>query len=415
MSEATALANDLQNDPTIGTETIADLLFTVTHRSESGRHTEQYYARGVNFWRDILPEKIYFGLLGKQAGDKMTLPLPAGLVYPSHEPRQVLTIPMSRFRGKTPNGTTVSPQPGRYYPKGLLEGLAGIFPQNAEPFRCIRVDTSQITVDMNHPMAAVDTRLTVDVQDVRIKGAERGGTSVDWIGSLTTGPGMQIRHDGNRTDFFSQAPFERSDESPDDRFYRLPRFVNHLDDRAIGLIGALYGSLLRPGGRVLDLMSSWVSHLPPELKPAELTGLGMNRSELAANDRLDRAVVHDLNRNPMLPFDSGSFDAVVCTVSVEYMTRPLDVFEEISRVLKAGGTFVVTFSNRWFPPKVVRIWRELHDFERVGLVLEYFRNAGGFTALETLSIRGYPRPLHDRYFPELTLADPVYAVWGRKP
>jgi SAM-dependent methyltransferase/FKBP-type peptidyl-prolyl cis-trans isomerase 2 len=414
MNEATELSSDLQTRPVIGTETLADILFTLAYTSASGTHTERYYARGVNFWRDILPESIYFRLMGKRAGDSVTLPMPAGQLYPAHQPQQVLTIPMSRFRDRLPNGTRVSPRRGRYYPKGLLEGLTGVFPQNTEPFRCVDVEPSRLTADMNHPLAATATQLTADIQDVRIKAAERGGTSIDWFENLTSGPGMQVRNASENTDFFVQSPFERSDESPDERFYRMPRFVNHLDDQAIELIGALYGSQLKPNMRVLDLMSSWVSHLPPDLKPLELTGLGMNRAEMTANERLDRAVVHDLNRNPELPFDSGYFDAVICTVSVEYMTRPFDVFEEISRILKADGTFIVTFSNRWFPPKVVRIWQELHDFERMGLVLEYFMNAGKFTALETLSIRGYPRPIYDRYFPELQLADPVYAVWGRK-
>ena len=414
MNESSALADELHPLPAVGTETLADILFTLNYTSASGTHAERYFARGVNFWRDILPEDIFMRLMGKQAGDRVSLPVPAGQVYPARQPQQVMTLPMSRFRGKMPNGTKVSLQRGRYYPKGLLDGLTGVFPQNTEPFRCLDVDESRFTVDLNHPLAATDTRLTADIRDVRIKSAERGGTSIDWFGSLTTGPGMQVEN-GTRTDFFSQSPFLRSDESPDERFYRLPRFVNHLDDQAIELIGALYGRLVHPNMRVLDLMSSWVSHLPPGLKPLELTGLGMNRSELTANERLDRVVVHDINRNPVLPFDGGYFDAVICTVSVEYMTRPFDVFEEVSRILKSGGIFVVTFSNRWFPPKVIRIWRELHDFERMGLVLAYFRNADRFTALETLSVRGYPRPIYDRYFPELRLADPVYAVWGRKP
>lgn len=414
MNQASALAQDLHPLPVIGTEAIADILFTLNYTSGSGTHAERYFARGVNFWRDILPEELYFNLLGKQAGDRVSLPMPAGQAYPTRQPQQVMTLPMNRFRAKMHNGTKVSLRRGRYYPKGLLDGLTGVFPQNIEPFRCIDVEESHFTVDLNHPLAATDTLLTADIQDVRVKSAERGGTSIDWFGSLTTGPGMQIEN-GTGTDFFSQSPFLRSDESPDEHFYRLPRFVNHLDDQAIERIGALYGSLLHPKMRVLDLMSSWVSHLPPGLKPLELVGLGMNRSELTANERLDRGVVHDINKDPVMPFDSGYFDAVICTVSVEYLTRPFDVFEQICRILKPGGIFVVTFSNRWFPPKVIQIWRELHDFERMGLVLAYFRNDDRFTSLETLSIRGYPRPIHDKYFPELRLADPVYAVWGRKP
>ena len=404
----------VQIKPEIGADTLADILFSLAYKSPSAAHTEYYYARGVNFWRDVLPENLYFSLMGSQTGNKVNLPLPAGLTYPSHEARKEFTLPMNRFRGRMPNGTRVSPQRGRFYPKGLLEGLTGVFPQNTEPFRCIDIGGSHITVDLNHPLAAMDTHLTAEIQDVRIKNIERGGTSMDWLGNLAAGPGMQVRSKAGSTDFFSQTPYERSDESPDERFYRLPRFVNHLDDQAVELIASLYGRLLRPGMRVLDLMSSWVSHLPPELDLAALTGLGMNRSELTANERLDRIVVHDINRHPQLPFDNRFFDAVICTVSVEYMTQPFDVFEEVARILKPAGIFIVTFSNRWFPPKVVRIWRELHDFERMGLVLEYFQQAGKFTALKTLSVRGYPRPIYDKYFPELQAADPVYAVWGKK-
>jgi SAM-dependent methyltransferase len=161
-------------------------------------------------------------------------------------------------------------------------------------------------------------------------------------------------------------------------------------------------------------MSSWVSHLTPDLRLDVVTGLGMNRYEMEANERLNHFVVHDLNRQPMLPFEAESFDAVICTVSVEYLIRPFAVFEDISRLLKPNGLFIITFSNRWFPPKVVKIWEELHDFEKMGLVLEYFLKSEKYTYLETLSIRGYPRPIYDKYFPELLLSDPVYAVWGRR-
>jgi ubiquinone/menaquinone biosynthesis C-methylase UbiE len=125
-------------------------------------------------------------------------------------------------------------------------------------------------------------------------------------------------------------------------------------------------------------------------------------------------VVHDLNRDPRLPFAADRFDAVVCTVSVEYLTRPCEVFAETARVLKPGGLLIVTFSNRWFPPKAIRLWAELHEFERVGLVLEYFLKSGKYSALETVSMRGLPRPADDTYFNQYPCSDPLYAVWGRK-
>jgi SAM-dependent methyltransferase len=140
----------------------------------------------------------------------------------------------------------------------------------------------------------------------------------------------------------------------------------------------------------------------------------MNAEELAANPLLGERLVHDLNLEPRLPFEDQRFDAVVCTVSVEYLTRPFEVFAEVRRVLRPGGRFIVTFSNRWFPPKVIQAWQEAHEFERPGLVLEYFLRAGGFCDLETFSLRGLPRPADDKYADRLAHADPVYAVWGNR-
>jgi len=139
---------------------------------------------------------------------------------------------------------------------------------------------------------------------------------------------------------------------------------------------------------VLDLLSSWQSHLPDRMEFTRLAGLGLNDRELKNNNRLSERVVQDLNLNPVLPFESDSFDAVLCTVSVEYLTNPLAIFEEVSRVLRTDGYFIVTFSNRWFPTKAIRIWKELHEFERMGLVLEYFIRSGGFKNLQTYSFRG---------------------------
>ena len=145
-----------------------------------------------------------------------------------------------------------------------------------------------------------------------------------------------------------------------------------------------------------------------------LVGLGLNREELEKNSQLSEFVVHDLNADPTLPFEANTFDAVVNTASVEYLTDPLAVFKEVNRILRPEGHLIVTFSNRWFPSKAIKIWRELHEFERMGLVLEYFLRAGAFKDLQTYSIRGLPRPHDDKYYPELMFSDPVHAVWGRK-
>jgi SAM-dependent methyltransferase len=224
---------------------------------------------------------------------------------------------------------------------------------------------------------------------------------------------MQVRGNGRPTEFFSDDAFQREDETDDGQFYQNPRFVNHIDDKAISTISELYGSLIQPGMDVLDLMSAWRSHVPDNKGLNALVGLGMNAEEMADNPQLTDYRVHDLNVHPKLPFEDNSFDLVICTVSVEYLIHPDDVFVDVARVLRPGGTFVLTFSNRWFPPKAIRVWSDLHEFERVGLVLEYFLRTGKFNGLNTFSSRGWPRPETDKYYPEIFTSDPVYAVWGK--
>jgi SAM-dependent methyltransferase len=399
---------------TLSKNSAADLEFNMTHRSSLAEHTERYHARNVNMWRDLFHPQVYRRLVGATVGDRFAVDFRPGEIVAPYRNQQRFDIRPRQFNRNALNGNGPDPIPGRFYPKGLLRGITGIFPQNIEPFRVVDVEPSHITVEFNHPLSRSDLRLDVIVRSIRSKISEHGGTCNHWSEKVTDGPGMQIRENGKPTGFLTDHAFLRTDTDPDKNFYNKPRFVNHLDDMAMHLITELYGDLLEPEMAVLDLMSSWVSHLPVDLHLDVVAGLGMNRLELAANEQLTHYTVHDLNARPELPYEDSRFDAVICTVSVEYMTQPLLVFDEVARVLRHGGLFILTFSNRWFPPKVVNIWKGLHDFERMGLVLEYFSHGKQFINLETLSIRGFPRPVHDKYFSLTRLSDPVYAVWGWK-
>jgi hypothetical protein len=180
---------------------------------------------------------------------------------------------------------------------------------------------------------------------------------------------------------FPPGAFDRIDEGDDRAFYQPPRLVTHIDDGAIATLTDCYRGLLPPGGAVLDLMSSWVSHLPPELELGECVGHGMNAAELAANPRLSRWFLQDLNQDPALPLDTGAFDAALCCVSVQYLTRPVAVFTEVRRVLRPGAPFVVSFSNRCFLTKAVAVWRSLDIQRHAGLVALYAERAG-FASVE---------------------------------
>jgi len=172
--------------------------------------------------------------------------------------------------------------------------------------------------------------------------------------------------------------FQRLDESPDEDFYREPRLVTHIDDATIAALTQVYRELVPAGAHVLDLMSSWVSHLPPDVDYGRVIGLGMNRVELAENPRLTSFLVHDLNRSPELPFADATFDAVLNAVSIQYLTSPVEVFASVGRVLRAGGIHVVATSHRMFPTKAVAAWHSLPPGDRVRLIGAYFELAGGF-------------------------------------
>lgn len=196
--------------------------------------------------------------------------------------------------------------------------------------------------------------------------------------------------------------FRREDETDDAFFYRQPRLVTHIDDEAIGALRAFYRQVIPDGARVLDLMTSWVSHLPAGKPYSGVSGVGLNAVELAANPALTERVVQDLNRDPVLPWPDGCFDAAVVTVSVQYLTRPVEVFAEVGRVLRPGAPFVIAFSNRCFPSKAIAAWLERGPRGHAELVMEYFRLARAFAPARSFNIspgRGH---------------DPMYVVLAPK-
>lgn len=395
-------------------DALATMDFRVRWEHGGIRHSDRLRAQRVNFWRDILPAGLADGMAGPSGDGSVTLKFQPGQVLPASTPAAIYRVRRTDVEKRRVAGFEIEPRHGRFYPRGILRGLPGVYRENIQPFRCCGLEPEWLAADFNHPMSGKNLEVDVCIQDLRPKFEEHGGASVDWMEAALTGPGMQSRANGGPTCFFEDRPFERADENEDGRFYERPRLVKHIDDAAIEVVAGIYGRLIPPGADVLDLMGSWTSHLPENLALKSLAVLGMNRDEMNANPRSSERRVHDLNLQPVLPFGAERFDVVICTVSVEYLIRPFEVFNEVARVLKRDGRFILTFSNRWFPPKVIRIWPELHEFERMGMVLEYFLNSGKYRGLETYSVRGLPRPENDKYSGQIPYADPVYAVWGRK-
>jgi SAM-dependent methyltransferase len=198
---------------------------------------------------------------------------------------------------------------------------------------------------------------------------------------------------------FRPADFRRQDETSDNNFYSQPRFVYHIDDAAVNALTNYYRQVFTPGCSVLDICSSWVSHFPTDIPLGRTAGIGMNPLELAENKQLQAFAVKDLNIDPTFPFPDQSFDFVTCVVSVDYLNRPLEVFREIRRVLKPGGSAIISQSNRCFPTKAIDIWLRTNDYEHIFIIGSYFHYAGGFQPAEALDIS-----------PNKMMSDPMFII-----
>lgn len=372
----------------------------------------QYFAK-ANLWRDVFPAAMMDAFNEVHEGLQIECQLGAGEAVEPYTKQAIKTIKRSRFNTSPRPGLQVIPRHGRFYPRNFVRNESAITLDDHRPMRIIAINDEVMQIDLNSPLAPYPLTASVRIEKILPEIQEHGGRCNDFVyDMLQTGIGLQTGLGSQTTspvDFFSAEPFSRLDPRDDQLFYRTPRLVQHLDETARSNIEALYRSYLQPNMQVLDLMGSWVSHLPADMN-LSVTGLGMNEEELKQNPLLTDFIVTDLNTQASLPFDDNVFDVVVCTASVEYLIHPFGVFNEIARCLKPGGKCLMSFSNRWFETKAIRLWSELHPYERVGLVMAYFQQSGLFTDLATHALQHYPRPQDDKYSDRLLYSDPVYAV-----
>lgn len=388
--------------------------FSVQWQSPYTTHRDRVYAGKIDFWRDFFPGNMHDGIMALNIGEKYVEQFAPGILVPPYSNNHVRHIKKKDF-GKDRAAGAVTPVDGRYYPKDLAWKQLNCFPGDTTPFRIIGATETSLVADTNHPLARYALTVAAQILDVQKIAVQRGGSLTDIADLICqNGPGMQIPTEKAEMSMYGAYPFQRANDTGDTEFYRTPRLVQHLDDTARRHVRDIYGRLLQPGMQILDLMSSMESHLPGNSLDYDITGLGLNEEEMQRNKALSTYVLQDLNTVAILPFSDKTFDAVLCTVSIEYLTRPCAVMAEIERILRPGGVAVVVVSDRWFPGKEIEIWPDLHPFERQGYVLNLFRRQNGLIKLHTESIRGYPRPDDDRHSLSTFTSDPIFAVWGEK-
>ncbi|MCW8963775.1 MAG: methyltransferase domain-containing protein [Gammaproteobacteria bacterium] len=393
--------------------TYADIELKIIWQSSQATHTERHFFQGINFWRDFFPGMLGDKLMNAADGEWVTETMPANDIVPMHYPSNIVTLSISKIQPIGPGKIIITPQQGRFYPRRIIAGHAGVTGEEFLPLRVLGVEGDQFTIDLNHPLAKNRIEVSLRVVGERYPGKEeRGGRCNDVVyEALMGGIGIQTPLDSG-TDFYAEGAHDRIDDTDDAIHYKDANLEDTFDTSSGAQLTDLYGRLLQPGDHVLDMMCGAHSYLPDNINGLHVTGIGLNQEELTANRQLTDFVVHNVNKTPVLPFEDNTFNTIVFTAAVEYLTDPALTFRELHRITKPGGSIIVTFTDHWNTLKGILIWSELHPFERLGLTLDYFLKTEGITALHTETIQGLLRPEDDKYANKKLYADPIFAVYG---
>lgn len=380
-------------------------------------YKDRYFIIKTNFWRDFYPEQLDYKI--KRAELKQTLNInykPGDLLQFEITPSNIKTIPINKFDKYTNGPIPIEPMVGRFYPRGMLDGVEDCFKMDNRPFRILEKSHDTLKVDLNHPLGMFPIKLSATIIDVFDANQQNGGRCNDIAETITTnGPGFQTLLADSPFDFSQGMPFIRKIEDDDAVFYQsIDSTSPSVDRAAIEQLQQFYLEHLKDDSSILDLMAGPDSYLPDSLKNLNVTGLSIKEQDLQSNPALSQHTLHDLNKQPELPYDDQQFDTVICAFSVEYMIQPIKVFQEVARILKPGGAFLISFSERFYEKKVIALWDDLHLFERMGIVLEYFRQSDKFENLQTESIRGLIRHEDDPFISKTVHSCPIYMVSGKK-
>ena len=400
-------------------------------------YRDRYFLLKTNFWRDSYPAVLDYQLKRAELNQTIIVDYKAGdLLLEEFTRSNLKTIPLSQFNQYFQGPISIVPTVGRFYPRGMIEGVAGCFKLDDRPFRIVAKTDNSLDIDLNHPLSYFPIKLTATITDIFDANQQNGGRCNDVAEIITiNGPGLQTfltGHSNSNTDgknihptnFFAGMPFSRKIEDDDALFYTAVESKPPVDRVAIEQLKQFYSehlnSLSSTGNcKILDLMAGPDSYLPgsnltKSVESVEVTGLGLKEDDLKANKALNKTLLHDVNKTPELPFEDKQFDAVICSFAIEYMIQPQQVFQHLARILKPGGQLIIAFSDRYFEKKVISLWEDVHSFERMGIVLEYFQQSNAFENLSSESIRGLIKQDGDPFVSKNVYSCPLFIISGNK-
>jgi len=386
--------------------TLIDINLTLTWESPFAKHTEILYLHGVNPIKDKFPLDFATEVDELAINGSCTRTFQAkDLIGEDFSAEKIFHIERALFNTNF-KGKFSPPRLYRFYPKAIANEALETTKQDYSPFKLISINEDELALDCNHPLSKYYLTLTIEkIREYQPKNLTNNHNKFKDIGKLITsnGPGMQVPFEFGESSLFDDYPFKK--------IVKKDTSI-HLDENAIEKIKKLYSEHIPEYGKVLDLLANEKTYLSDDLDTELVVGIGKHEGILASNQRLDTYNTQDLNEETILPYDANYFDVVICTLTIEYLEDPLEFMFEISRVLKKGGKFIITFSNTPAIKEGIDHWDELHSFERMQLVLEFFRNSQLFQAINTYSNRGALRSKKDPYYPAKRISDPIFAVWG---
>lgn len=388
---------------------LAAIEIAVDWQSKDASHRERVYFEKVNFWRDFFPGSLGEQLANSEQGEWFSEPDVRCDLIEAWSPSEVVEADRNKIVQRRPTVRPVKPQLGRFYPRALFGGIPKVVAEDLRVMRVIAEHDNMLRFDLNHPMSRYPLAVSGRVVKWLGTGAERGGRCNDIVlDSIDAGPGFQVALDDGRPDLSSDTPFQRLDPSDDARAWGDSETL--LDAEADRQMGTMLSRVLKPGMRVLDLMSGRDSHIPESICGIEVVGIGVDRNAMAANTQLSEFVIQDVNASPELPWPNDHFDAVIGSFAFEYLADPFRSIAELARITRSGGGVLFTFTDQFHPAKCIGIWSDLHPFERLGLVLEILRRDGNFENLHSETARFFPRPEDDPEYAQRLFSDSVYAA-----
>ncbi len=392
------------------------ILIDVQWQDELATYKDSNFILKTNFWRDFYPAVFDYQIKRAELNQTLNINYAAGdLIENNYSSSLIQTISIKKFNQYYSGPIAIQPTVGRFYPRGMIEGVADCFKMDNRPFRILSKTDDTLEIDLNHPLARYPIQVSATITDVFDANQQNGGRCNDIAETITTnGPGFQVPLASTPFDFSQGMPFSRKIEDDDAVFYDAIETIPVVDQAALEQLTLFYSKHLKDHSNILDLMAGPDSYIPEEVNDLDITGLGLKEKDLEANSALNQYTLHDLNKQPELPFDDQQFDAVICSFSVEYMTQPIKIFQQIARILKPGGVLLIGFSDRFFEKKAIGLWDDLHTFERMGIVLEYFRQAGEFEDLHTESIRGLIRHNNDPFINKNVFSCPMFMLSGKR-